>query len=249
MRRLQRLAALSAALVFAALSAAQAPAYDPNEGSLAASRPRIPEPMVFDLVRPLGAPRGELEVNSLFEQPVGGGTLGWAPEVEYTLFDGFGVEFEMPMSGARLMEYKFAVQDTWNGLSSDRLIQGWQAITRIGRSDGRLNLDLLHLAGVRLSDRWSGLTMNGVRRENDGFDRGAALLTNGSLFYAASKHRVYGVESNLKLGGPSSSRWLLMPQAHWKLFDDVNLQAGAGLERRARSKSHAVVGWRLIREF
>ncbi len=56
--------------------------------------PRIPEPMVFDLVRGLGARRGELEFNVLNLVPFrrGGPSYEWAPEVEYAVFDGFAVE-------------------------------------------------------------------------------------------------------------------------------------------------------------
>ncbi len=80
--------------------------------------PRIPEPMVFDLIRPLGAKRGEAELNSLGRIPLSrkarqvdgvSDPLGlvrrsqdrqgteWAPEIEYALTDGLAVEFELPM--------------------------------------------------------------------------------------------------------------------------------------------------------
>ena len=49
--------------------------------------PVIPEPMLFDLMRPLGAERGELEVNTLVRPSVGRNATGvaWAPEVEWPL--------------------------------------------------------------------------------------------------------------------------------------------------------------------
>lgn len=245
-----RPSALCACIVFAAISSVAQTPHDPNEGSLASTKPRIPEPMVFDLVRPLGAERGELEINSLFEQPLDGGPLEWAPEVEYTLLDGFGVEFELPIEGSRVTDYKVAVQDTWDGLSGKRTIQGWQSIARIDRKEQFLNLYLLHLAGARFNQWWSMLTMNGLQRENDGVRQGMAFLSNASLFYSRSKHTVYGLESNLKLGGPSGGRWLLMPQMHWRVVDDVNLQVGAGFEKRYEpAAAHPKLGWRLIREF
>lgn len=84
---------------------------DVDEATFASSRLRIPEPMVFDLVRPLGAPKGELEVNSLFRMSEFGGraVLQWAPEVEYTFADGYGVEFEVPAENGQLEAYKFAL--------------------------------------------------------------------------------------------------------------------------------------------
>ena len=76
---------------------------DPDEGGLSSVKPRIPEPMVFDLVRPLGAARGELEVNSLFRLPVAReGRLLWAPEVEYTFADGYGIAIFSPSTSGRL---------------------------------------------------------------------------------------------------------------------------------------------------
>jgi len=52
----------------------------------------IPEPLMFDLVRGLGARQGELEVNSLADFPLNYTTtrgIDWAPEVEYALFKKF----------------------------------------------------------------------------------------------------------------------------------------------------------------
>ncbi len=45
--------------------------------------PSIPEPMVFDMIRPLGARRGELEANTLAQVNLSGASrdVEWAPEV------------------------------------------------------------------------------------------------------------------------------------------------------------------------
>ena len=61
--------------------------------------PEIAEPMVFDLVRPLGARRGELEVNALAQRNLSGPdrNVEWAPEIEYAVADGFAVELELPL--------------------------------------------------------------------------------------------------------------------------------------------------------
>ncbi|MBT8181470.1 MAG: hypothetical protein KJO53_07770, partial [Eudoraea sp.] len=60
----------------------------------------IPEPMIFDLVRELGARQGELEINVLAEFPLNNNTsrhIEWAPEIEYAIWDNFAVEFELPI--------------------------------------------------------------------------------------------------------------------------------------------------------
>jgi hypothetical protein len=46
--------------------------------------PLIPEPMVFDMIRPLAAPRGKLEVNTLALFPLRAKDedVDWAPEID-----------------------------------------------------------------------------------------------------------------------------------------------------------------------
>lgn len=56
-------------------------------GDIEDTIPHIPEPMVFDLMRPLHARAGEVEVNTIGILPPGG-RLKWAPELEATLLDG-----------------------------------------------------------------------------------------------------------------------------------------------------------------
>lgn len=61
--------------------------------------PLIPEPMVFDMIRPLAAPKGELEANTLALFPLNarGEDIDWAPpEIEYAFANGWAAEFECP---------------------------------------------------------------------------------------------------------------------------------------------------------
>ncbi|MFN4261406.1 MAG: hypothetical protein ACK4RK_19140 [Gemmataceae bacterium] len=95
--------------------------------------PDVPEPMVFDLIRPLGARKGELEVNVLglvpfrrtrspFSQfifitgadevPDKREGFEWAPEIEYAPFDNFALEFELPMFDGKVEAFKGAAQYT-----------------------------------------------------------------------------------------------------------------------------------------
>ena len=248
---LNRFVLPTAFLFLVCLPAAPAQAnHDPNEGSLAL-KPRIAEPMVFDLVRPLGAEKGEFEINSLFQMPLHGSDrqLHWAPEVEVAVTESLALELEAPIEGTHWSEYKFAAQGTIGTLSGGKAIHGWQSILRVDRNDRFINADLLYLHGVRWSRELSLFTMNGMRRETDGQLRGVAAVSNVTLFYNRSDHVVFGLESNLKAGGPLPDTWLLMPQTHFRVVDNINLQVGAGLESRRKSGTHAVVGWRLIREF
>ena len=68
--------------------------------------PDIPEPMVFDMIRPLTAKRGEVEVNTLVQRDLSGprGEVEWAPEIEMAVADGFAVELELPLIDTRVVQ-------------------------------------------------------------------------------------------------------------------------------------------------
>lgn len=217
-------------------------------GTRAEARPRIPEPMVFDLIRPLGSQRGELEVNSLFRfSPADTPRrLLWAPEVEYEFLDGYGVEFELPSENARVDSFKGAIQGTLPGPWRRTFIHGWQALGEVSRKGGNYRTDLLYLAGARWHDNWSVFTMTGVERERAG--RSAyAFLGNYSLFYHLRDSVSYGLESNFKGRGISGRGMLLMPQLQWKR-GQTNVQAGAGWRWQGGTNG-LQFGWRLSREF
>ncbi len=75
----------------------------------------IPEPMVFDLVRGLGAVQGEAEVNVLGVFPLRTSDphgVEWAPGIEAAVLDGFALEFELPLEDTHLEAVKFAAQYT-----------------------------------------------------------------------------------------------------------------------------------------
>lgn len=220
---------------------------DPDEGTLSSIKPRIPEPMVFDLVRPLGAHRGELEVNSLFRVSPGAHSrhVQWAPEVEYTFADGYGVEFELPMEGGRLDSLKVAVQGTLPGPKPRSFIQGWQGIWESAR-EGGAQVDLMYLAGARWHRNWSVFTMTGVRQERYS-GVGHLFLGNYSLFFHAGRETTFGLESNLSGGGHAPARMMLMPQIHTRR-SRYNVQGGAGLVREA-GQNHFQIAWRISREF
>jgi|688.fasta_scaffold151460_4 hypothetical protein len=98
--------------------------------------PRIPEPMVFDLVRPLGAKRGEAEVNTLAVIPLNRnmGRVEWAPEVEFAIADGLAFEFELPFEEWSLKSYKTAGQITFGKAFNDSFIHGAQGILQGNRT-------------------------------------------------------------------------------------------------------------------
>lgn len=227
---------------------AQNPPFDPDEGALSSVKPRIPEPMVFDLIRPLGAERGEIEVNSLFrfhpaDRPR---RMQWAPEVEYAFLRGYGVEFELPLENGAIENWKGAIQGTLPGPWKKTFIQGWQALGEVHRKTGSSRINVLYLAGTRWHRKWSAFSMTGIERER-GYGTAHAFLGNYSLFYHHRRSVTYGLESNFKGTGLSGRSVLLMPQAQFHK-DRLNFQLGAGW-RAPLNGSGLQIGWRLSREF
>src|SRR5687768_11820624 len=86
-----------------------------------------PEPMIFDLVDPLGAKKGEVEINTLLDFSPRTGQLEWSPEIEYSFADNYAVEFELPLENTFAKEYKVSLQGTFGKLDKGRMIHGWQA--------------------------------------------------------------------------------------------------------------------------
>lgn len=228
------------------------PRPDPDEGALGSIRLQIPEPMVFDLVRPLGAEKGEIEINSLFLQPLSGRprTLRWAPEIEVAFAEGHAIEFELPSEGAEWESYKLALQSKFPARRSPYFTHGWQGIVEKGRHGFAWDTSQLYLTGIRWRSRWSMMSLHGPRYFRP---RGAAgqwsLLANNTLFYQAPKRPVTGLETNLDLSRARGNYALIMPQMHVHLGARLQFQFGAGGERHPGRRFQAAAAWRLIREF
>lgn len=211
----------------------------------------IPEPMVFDLVRPLSAHKGELEVNSLFQLPLSGNrkALAWAPEIEYAFADGYAVELELPMVNQRVEAFKMALQGKLGAWRDERLIHGWQVIGKYNREQRAPSLDKLHLLGYRLNEKWSLFSMQGVRSSRLETGWKSKGVSNLTLFYELREGITSGVETNLIYGAAAENSLLLMPQMHLDLGSKQRLQFGFGVEKQAGQKVRATTAMRIIVEF
>lgn len=222
-----------------------------DDGMMGSEYPRIPEPMVFDLVRPLGSTRGELEVNTL-AQHRGDGVLEWAPEIEFTIADGLAVELELPVENSTREATKVAVQGTFRRGRTEHFIHGWQAIGAERRDDGRRSFDGIYIAGYQFGALWSTLVMGGLRLDQTGRHTSGTVLLNASAFYSLGDHSTLGLEYNgrLERHGRFSS---YVPQLHHRLSDHWSLQTGLDFNRRRGSgagSSHRVaLSLRLIHTF
>ena len=233
--------------------------------------PRIAEPMVFDLIRPLGAKRGEGEVNVLGLVPLRqtsrrvndvADSLGlvrrspdregleWAPEIEYAVCDGVALEFEVPMENAHLEAYKGAAQVTFGTALNHRFIHGAQAIVQYDRSPSLWTTTLLYLAGFRLDETWSVFGMFGSRVEVTGPvpDKAVELLSNVTLFADVTDRIVAGIETNLGQVVEGDTELLIMPQLHYEIDRYWMIQVGVGA-RFTTGFTLPETGLRIIREF
>jgi hypothetical protein len=208
--------------------------------------PAIPEPMLFDMIRPLGAVRGELEANSLFVKGLDGSALAWAPEVEMAVTDGFAVELELPMTGSRVDAFKMGLQGTFGTGFGGNFVHGVQYLGTIDRR-GKWGSSLLYLAGVRYDKHWSSMTMVGAKTSNTARLSRPVSLLNHSLFRDVGTRTTAGLEFNRE-GGPAGG-WVLLPQLHQRLGDRFVMQAGAGIEKPRGERRVALASLRVVREF
>jgi hypothetical protein len=219
---------------------------DPREpGLFPGSTPNIPEPLSFDLVRGLGAKRGELEVNMLFEAAVGQ-TPHWAPELEWALADGFAVELELPIAGDRLESIKSAAQYTLPRRRQNSFIQGFQQIVEVPLSGEGTELTSLYIAGARFNPVLSVMWMVGPRvTAEPGVP--VEALNNLSIFADAHERATVGLETNLAVGLDAVDL-LILPQLHLQLGRRFRIQLGAGVAWNSNEGGRVVFAMRPILE-
>jgi len=211
---------------------------------------QIPEPMLFDMVRPLGPNRGDLEFNTLAifpwrartgragDDPFGPGPttkdrgqIEWAPEVEIALSDRFAIEFELPFEGSVLEELKVGLQWTFGTAFNNRYIHGVQVLIEPTPQFDTWNSTLVYIGGIRFDETWSTLMMFGGRMDLEGpnnvdtFER----LFNASLFADINEWLTLGVETNTAIRLDGTSNFILVPQTHIELTHCMELQSGVGL--------------------
>lgn len=212
--------------------------------------PMIPEPMVFDLVRPLNARQGQIEANVLAIFPMKrgpGGIAGlpdpigavplpgqsqgieWAPEIEWCPRDGVTWEVEFPFIDDRFEAIKIANQRMIGTGFDDRFIHGWQAIGLNDFDSGTTTLALLWVAGWRFDETWSAMALIGGRQGigQPGF-RATEYLQNVTLFADLTDDFLLGFETNYQQETTGPAACLLMPQFHWQMSRCLQFQAGAG---------------------
>lgn len=227
---------------------------DPGEsdprvpGLFPGSYPHMPEPMVFDLVRGLGAKKDEVEVNVLavLDWRRQRRHLLWAPEVEWAVADGMALELELPVHGRQLDSVKSAFQVT---LPEPRrnFIHGVQFVAEYLLDARSTEATALYLFGGRLG-RASILTMAGVRattpmRESLHYQ----ALLNPSLYVDLVEAVTLGVEINAAVALTGHSKVAFVPQLHWQVTRSLRIQAGGGM-RLVGSRIEPLIATRIVLE-
>lgn len=205
---------------------------DPSlPGLFPGSHPHIPEPLVFDLVRGLGAKRGELEANTLALVNLRDGRVHWAPEIEWAFADGYAIEVEVPMVDRHVEAFKLALQGTLPNGNWSNFAHGWQTFAEIALDDRATDVVLLYMFGNRFHRSWSYLTMIGAKTTaSEQSLSGWTALLNPSLFYDAREWLTVGLESNLQMD--QDGLWLvrLFPQIHIQIGRRARIQLSAGVD-------------------
>lgn len=216
-------------------------------GLFPGSVPHIPEPMVFDLVRGLGARAGELEVNNLALVPFDGKPWRWAPELEWAFADGYAVELELPMHGRSLDAIKVALQGTLpSPLRS--FTHGLQVFGEVSVAGPSGDLVAVHIVGGRMG-RASMLALIGGKLSFEGEDVvDGAGLANGSVFVDVREWLTYGVEVSVSLPRQEDASVRLTPQVHVQLHERFRVQYGPSLEITEQGRVSAAMGTRFILE-
>ncbi len=201
--------------------------------------PTLPEPMVFDLVRPLGAEKGEIEFNTLAIFPLrrkGQYNVHWAPEIEWAFADGYGIELELPMVNGQIEAYKLALQGTFKNPGASSFIHGWQWLSEYIVEEQIKEFNLLYIAGKEFSNGYSFLGMMGARhnlyfgdverRSSSDWD----ILFNGSFNRKLSETFVLSLEANYGYLIGLGQDLRLTPQIHYRISDFLYVQGGIGYE-------------------
>lgn len=218
----------------------------------------IPEPLMFDLVRGLGAKQGELEINALADFPLNntsGREVEWAPEIEYALFDNFAVELELPFENFKLEAFKMAIQWTMGTSKNNKFIHGIQVLGEAYIHEDILELNFLYVPAYRFNDVWSAIGLFGIMHESgsDSASKKYTVILNASVFADINTHTVIGLELNnsdttLQKKDDNNMELLVLPQIHYEFDRGFSFQFGIG-PKFSQSKTDLSAVLRVIKSF
>lgn len=208
----------------------------------------VPEPLFIDLVRNLGAVKGEWEINTLMAHSQGYfRDVNWAPEIEWVIKDGSAIEFEFPMQGERLNAYKVAFQQTLFKAPESSTLHGLQWIYETNKEFTHSEGTLFYILAHRLSHELSTIILAGAKSNLEAY-KGTAVIWNQSFFYNHSREVDLGLEVNFTSAGLGNKFVQVVPQVHLALKRGYKIQFGWG-GREDRGDWGPVGILRIIKEF
>lgn len=218
-----------------------------NEYGNYGNKVEVPEPLFIDLVRSLDAQKGEWEINSLFRHADSDFQgMTWAPEIEFVVTNGLALEFEFPMQGDSLKNYKFALQNTLGSFNQGKSIHGLQFIYESDTDFKHHEETLFYILAHRFNFHLSSMTLAGIQKKSH-LDE-LIWSYNQTFFYNYSREVDFGLEFNY-FSGPAQSRFLqIVPQLHLAFQKGYKIQWGFGSEE-VGAKWQPVAVFRLIKEF
>ena len=215
----------------------------------------IPEPMIFDLVRPLASKKGQWEVNMLItqEQNPKLSHSHESPEIEYVLWDDIAAELELPMVGGEPEAIKGVLQWTiGHSGSHQQKVHGFQLIhQRYSQEHPYHETTPLYIYGHRLSKDVSYLLMLGDQYRKETENNAHRLVLNATIFqmYSHVKEIEFGVEQNLLGFGRNFEYWRITPQMDVVLGNHTKIQVGFGVIYTYLTGWESTSSLRLVKEF
>ncbi|MGE3611504.1 MAG: hypothetical protein AB7I27_18070 [Bacteriovoracaceae bacterium] len=215
----------------------------------------IPEPMIFDLVRPLGSKKGQWEANTLLiqEHYPELSHSHESPELEYVVMDNLALELEIPGVGGEPDALKGVLQWTMGHLgNSNKTIHGVQLINqRFIQKDPYNEVTPIYILGHRFNREYTLLLMLGDQYRYSSTKHDHFLVFNATIFdvYSHVKEIEFGLENNILGFGNNFQFWRITPQIEVVLEDQWKIQTGFGTLYSYQYGWESSSSLRVIKEF
>lgn len=215
----------------------------------------IPEPMIFDLVRPLSSKKGQWEINSLIIQEHTShlSQSHQSPEIEYVIWDDIAGELEIPEIGGEPAALKGALQWTIGHMGSkNQFVHGFQLIHQQYIQEHPFQETTpIYIIGHRISKEVSYLLMLGDQYRKELNSDAHRLVFNATLFHVYShvKEIEFGLEQNVLGFGRNFEYWRITPQMDVVLENHFKIQVGFGVLYTYAHSWESTSSLRLIKEF
>jgi hypothetical protein len=228
----------------------------------------IPEPLHFDLVRNLGAKKGELEVNVL-ATAAKGNPYGFAPEIEYAFLDNHAIELELPFEGTHWESIKMGYQYTLPVCCIRSYIHGLQFLVEKGvHGFDFFQATGMYVSGYKLDENIGFMFINGLQINRGKGQRTGILgevlfwdekpfypfwekqpirdtfsyIHNANIFYDFSETWIFGFEINTHWDFKKQKDILFLPNIKYNITKHSSIHFGVGALKEEVDKRYRATG-------